>query len=93
MQTVALRNKITTLMSKMPEENLQYLADFAGFMEEKKYGISISELMGYWEEKLREEKEARDKHFIEVVNANADYFNEGAEENLEFQADIWEDEE
>ncbi len=93
MQTVALRNKITTLMSKMPEENLQYLADFAGFMEEKKYGISLSELMGYWEEKLREEKEARDKHFIEVVNANADYFNEGAEENLEFQADIWEDEE
>ena len=93
MQTVALRNKITTLMSQMPEENLQYLADFAGFMEEKKYGISISELMGYWDKKLREEKEARDKHFIEVVNANADYFNEGAEENLEFQADIWEDEE
>ena len=63
-------------------------------MEEKKYGISLSELMGYWEEKLREEKEARDKHDIEWINAHAAQLNAEAEETIDyFQADIWEDEE
>ena len=36
---------------------------------------------------------ARDRRDIEIINANAAYLNAGAEENLEFQADIWEDEE
>ena len=35
----------------------------------------------------------RDRRDIEIINANAAYLNAGAEENLEFQADIWEDEE
>ena len=38
-------------------------------------------------------QEARNKHDLEIINANAEYLNAGAEENLEFQADIWEDEE
>jgi DNA-damage-inducible protein J len=37
------------------------------------------------------EREARDKRDIELINANADRINAEAEENLEFQADIWED--
>ena len=36
---------------------------------------------------------ARDRRDIEIINANAAYLNAGAEENLEFHADIWEDEE
>jgi DNA-damage-inducible protein J len=37
------------------------------------------------------EREARDRRDIELINAHADRINAGAEENLEFQADIWED--
>lgn len=39
------------------------------------------------------DEELRKAHDIAVINANADYLNQGAEENLEFQADIWEDDE
>ena len=36
---------------------------------------------------------ARAKRDIEIINANAAYLNAGAEENLEFPTDVWEDEE
>ena len=34
---------------------------------------------------------ARDRRVIEYINANAERLNKEAEENLEFQADLWED--
>ena len=33
----------------------------------------------------------RDRKDIEYINANAERLNKEAEENLEFQADLWED--
>jgi hypothetical protein len=38
-------------------------------------------------------REIRDKRDIELINANADRINAGAEENLEFQADVGADKE
>lgn len=37
-------------------------------------------------------KIARDQRDLECINKNAEYLNKGAEENLEFQVDLCEDE-
>ena len=94
MRETALRNEVTKSIWKMSGQNLRYVADFAHFMEEKQYGITFRELLDYWEEKFKAEKAARDKQDLEILTANAEYFNKGAEENIDFfQADIWEEEE
>ena len=45
---------------------------------------------GIFSSKVR--RATRDKRDIECIDANAERLNREAEENLEFQADIWEDE-
>ena len=39
---------------------------------------------------VKHRRAERDKRDVEIINANAERFNAEAEENLEFQADIWE---
>ena len=49
----------------------------------------FSKIVSLFSAKAR--KAARDRKDIEYINANAERLNKEAEENLEFQADFWED--
>lgn len=39
---------------------------------------------------VKHRRAERDRHDMEIINANVERFYADAEENLEFQADIWE---
>lgn len=80
MQTTALKDEVISLLDSMSASKMRAVIQFARFIAQQPEDAADS----------TDEAAERD---IEIINANADYLNAGAEENLEFQADIWEDEE
>lgn len=79
MSALALRNEAISLINRVPEYKMTAAIR------------SLRRLVRIADEEAA--RKARDEHDIAVINANAAYLNQGAEENLEFQADIWEDDE
>lgn len=80
MQTTALKDEAIGLLDSLSASKMHTVIQFARFIAQQPEDAADS----------TDEAAERD---IEIINANADYLNAGAEENLEFQADIWEDEE
>lgn len=80
MQTTALKDEAISLLDSLSASKMHTVIQFARFIAQQPEDAADS----------TDEAAERD---IEIINANADYLNAGAEENLEFQADIWEDEE
>lgn len=78
MQSVLLKDEATTLVNTMNESQLKYVIQFMKFINQSKDFI--------------EDHEERDKKDFELINAAAASINQGAEENLDFQADFWGDE-
>lgn len=78
MSAVALKDEVETMVSTMTETQLKYVLQFVRF---------INQQPDFEEEKLQ-----RDKKDLELINAYATRLNSEAEENLEFQADMWGDE-
>lgn len=86
MQTTALKDEAIGLLDSLSASKMRTVIQFARFIAQQPEDATDSTD----ESAARAERDRRD---IEIINANADYLNAGAEENLEFQADIWEDEE
>lgn len=83
MQTTALKDEAISLLDSMSASKMRAVIQFARFVAQQPEDAADS----------TDEAAGRDRRDIEIISANADYLNAGAEENLEFQADIWEDEE
>ncbi len=83
MASLALKQEATALLNQLSEADLYATVLYMQFIEHQKKSKRDSEMLA---------KAERDRHDVEIINANAEYLNQGAEENLEFQADIWEDE-
>ena len=71
-----LKEEAINLFNRMSTQKMYTVIQFARFIAQQPEA----------------ELEARNKRDIEIINENAEYLNAGAEENLEFQADIWENE-
>lgn len=82
MNAVAERTQVLELVKTLPDEQLDYVLHIIKSLPNHN---PISEI----KQKARDERDKRD---MEIINANAGRFNEDAEENLEFQADLWGDE-
>ena len=82
MQASALKNEAISLFDSLSESKLLTVIQFVRFIAQQPE-IDFSAAS----------REERDLHDIEWINANADRLNAEVEESLEFQADIWEDEE
>lgn len=80
MQATALKDEAISLFDSLSASKMRAVIQFARFIAQQP-------------EDSTDEAAKRDRRDIKIINANADYLNAGAEENLEFQADIWEDEE
>ncbi|MBD5437844.1 MAG: hypothetical protein K2I95_05240 [Treponemataceae bacterium] len=82
MQASALKNEAISLFDSLSESKLLTVIQFVRFIaQQPESDFSAAS------------REERDLHDIEWINANADRLNAEVEESLEFQADIWEDEE
>ena len=81
MQATALKDEAISLLDSLSASKMRTVIQFVRFISQQPDDGADSV------------KAARDRRDIEIINANAAYLNAGAEENLEFQADIWEDEE
>jgi len=77
MSARALRNEVTTLIENLNESQLLYVIQFMKFLNQQNT--------------LESQKENRDKRDLELINASCARLNSEAEENLEFQSDIWGD--
>lgn len=86
MQTTALKDEAISLLDSLSVSKMRTVIQFARFIAQQPEDAADSTD----ETAVRAERDRRD---VEIININADYLNAGAEENLEFQADIWEDEE
>ena len=82
MEAVALKNEAETIMSRMDESRLRFAVQFLRFMEQQNGNVPL----GGTSEAQRQERNRRE---LEIINANSDRLNAGAEENIEFQADLW----
>lgn len=78
MSALALKDEVANMVSTMSEAQLKYVLQFVRFINQQP--------------DIEEEKLIRNKKDLELINAHAVYLNSEAEENLEFQADIWGDE-
>ena len=86
MQATALKDEAISLLDSLSASKMRTVIQFARFIaQQPDDGADSAD-----EAAAKAERDRRD---IEIINANAAYLNAGAEENLEFQADIWEDEE
>ena len=86
MQATALKDEAISLLDSLSASKMRTVIQFVRFIaQQPDDGADSTD-----EAAARAERDRRD---IEIINANAAYLNAGAEENLEFQADIWEDEE
>ena len=81
MQVTALKDEAISLLDSLSAEQVRTVIQFARFIAQQPDDGADSV------------KAARDRHDIAWINANADRLNAEVEETLEFQADIWEDEE
>jgi len=77
MSAMALRKEATTLVESLDESQLMYVIQFMKFINQQNA--------------MKKQKENRDKRDYELINASYGKLNEEAEENLDFQADIWSD--
>lgn len=77
MSAMALRKEATTLVESLDESQLMYVIQFMKFINQQNA--------------MKKQKENRDKRDYELINASYGKLNEEAEENLDFQADIWND--
>jgi hypothetical protein len=77
MSAMALRKEATTLVESLDESQLMYVIQFMKFINQQNA--------------MKKQKENRDKRDYELINASCGKLNEEAEENLDFQADIWSD--
>ena len=107
MQTSALKDEAISLLDSLSAEQVRYVLGVIRSLPQGENTARKCSLRGrfasYADPALRaQEKDTwaraaaraeRDRRDIEIINANAAYLHAGAEENLEFQADIWEDEE
>ena len=75
MQSAALRDEAMSLTSLMPESKIRTVIQFARFISRQP-----DESSGH---------KARDERDLVLINAHSGDLNEGAEENLDFQADMW----
>ncbi len=82
MQASALKNEAISLFDSMSESKMLTVIQFVRFVAQQPESDFAATL-----------REERDRHDIEWINANADRLNAEVEESLEFQADIWENEE
>ena len=86
MQTEAIKEEAISLFDSLSASKMRTVIQFVRFIaQQPDDGADSADVAA-----ARAERDRRD---IEIINANAAYLNAGAEENLEFQADIWEDEE
>ena len=86
MQATALKDEAISLLDSLSASKMRTVIQFVRFIaQQPDDGADSADVAA-----ARAERDRRD---IEIINANAAYLNAGAEENLEFQADIWEDEE
>lgn len=82
MQASALKNEAISLFDSLSESKLLTVIQFVRFIaQQPKSDFSAAS------------REERELHDIEWINANADRLNAEVEKSLEFQADLWEDEE
>ena len=92
MQESALKEEDYTLFSRMSVSKMYTVIQFARFIAQQPEnditfaGISCGS-------DADAHREVRDRHDVEWINANAERLNAEVEETLEFQADIWENEE
>ncbi|MBQ9539584.1 MAG: hypothetical protein IJU95_09970 [Treponema sp.] len=88
MQTTAtLADEAFSLFRSLPAQKMRTVIQFTRFIaqqpeEEAEFLAAAPQIPA-----------VHDQHDIQIINTNAEYLNAGAEENLEFQADIWEEEE
>ena len=81
MQTEAIKEETISLFDSLSASKMRTVIQFARFIaQQPDDGADFV-------------KAARDRHDIAWINANADRLNAEVEETLEFQADIWENEE
>ena len=81
MQATALKDETISLLDSLSAEQMRTVIQFACFIAQQPDDGADSV------------KAARDRHDIAWINANAERLNAEVEETLEFQTDIWEDEE
>ena len=81
MQTEAIKEEAISLFDSLSASKMRTVIQFARFIAQQPDDGADSV------------KAARDRRDIAWINANAERLNAEVEETLEFQADIWEDEE
>lgn len=78
MQSVALKDEMIRLLNLMPESKMRAVVQFARFVMQQTE-----------ETPVRKERDDRD---LALINASSTSLNPQAEENLDFQVDVWGDE-
>lgn len=78
MQSVALKDEMIRLLNLMPESKMRAVVQFARFVMQQTE-----------ETPMRKERDDRD---LALINASSTSLNPQAEENLDFQVDVWGDE-
>ena len=90
MQAAALSNEAFSLFNAISAAKQRTVIQFLRFIAQQPDEEDSEAATD--EARITEFRAARDNRDIENINANAEYLNAGAEENLEFQADILENE-
>ena len=86
MQATALKDEAISLLDSLSASKMRTVIQFARFIaQQPDDGADSADVAA-----ARAERDRRD---IAWINANAERLNAEVEETLEFQADIWEDEE
>ena len=107
MQATALKDEAISLLDSLSAEQVRYVLGVIRSLPQEESAARKCSLRGrfasYADPALRaQEKDAwsraaalaeRDRRDIAWINANAERLNAEVEETLEFQADIWENEE
>ena len=77
MNAAALKDEAFSLINDMPENKIKTVVQFVRFI--------------YQQPDENTSRNNRDEKDFALINAHVSKFNDAAEENLEFQADIWGD--